>query len=375
MSRTRLHTSLALSLAHNMTRLALVVLVFVAAVGLIPHAAFAQPSEAVEYYGHDALGSVRVVFDATGTVTARADYGPFGEVFTQSGILPPGQFTGQERDGEAALDYFGARSYQPRTGRFTTVDPVYAGLFDPQQWNRYSYARNNPILFTDPAGTTCAYTQDWQNCGGGLTPDFFTRTEGRNPFVEDIVLWAWSQGGPGGRSPSFDFEVGTGYSGGFGDGHAPGTNQPSTPDAPQTPDQTVENNGPVIAVAVNIDLSLFGGVTASAGGIWDAQHGDLSSAPSDTFISTGTQVSFLYSIGASVSYSVFTSLGAMTHAATRTLTIPITAGLTLHYNFQGRLGNPVGMGVAIGPAFPSSGPSIARTDTAFSRTAPQRIPR
>ena len=45
-----------------------------------------------------------------------------------------------------------ARFYRPRHGRFAQVDPVYAGLFDPQQWNRYAYARNNPLGFVDPDG-------------------------------------------------------------------------------------------------------------------------------------------------------------------------------------------------------------------------------
>ena len=36
------------------------------------HGAAAQ-TEAVEYYGHDALGSVRVVFATSGTAIARAD--------------------------------------------------------------------------------------------------------------------------------------------------------------------------------------------------------------------------------------------------------------------------------------------------------------
>jgi RHS repeat-associated protein len=120
----------------------------------------------VEYYATDAVGSVRVVFNENGQVVARADYfdsrptiqrslrtrQPFGELSAPVGELPPQQFTGQARDGEAGLDYFGARFYQPRHGRFTQVDPVYAGLFDPQQWNRYTYARANPLSFVDPDG-------------------------------------------------------------------------------------------------------------------------------------------------------------------------------------------------------------------------------
>jgi RHS repeat-associated protein len=131
--------------------------------GLLPRPADAQ--EVIEYYAQDALGSVRVVFDAAGQVTGRADYEPFGEAFTwpgaPGGALPVERFTGQERDPEASQDYFGARYYQPRPGRFSQGDPVYAGLFDPQQWNRYAYARNNPLSFVDPDGkAACTGTYD-----------------------------------------------------------------------------------------------------------------------------------------------------------------------------------------------------------------------
>jgi hypothetical protein len=40
-------------------------------------------------------------------------------------------------------------------GRFTGADPISIGvdrLFDPQRFNRYAYARNNPLMFTDPDG-------------------------------------------------------------------------------------------------------------------------------------------------------------------------------------------------------------------------------
>jgi RHS repeat-associated protein len=128
-------------------------LLVVLGVLLAPLTAQAQP-EVIEYYALDHLGSVRVVFDASGNVVARADYAPFGETTGIVGTLPPVQFTGQARDGEAGMDYFGARFYQPRHGRFSTVDPVYAGLFDPQSWNRYTYVRNSPLALVDPDGRT-----------------------------------------------------------------------------------------------------------------------------------------------------------------------------------------------------------------------------
>jgi RHS repeat-associated protein len=62
--------------------------------------------------------------------------------------------TGKERDAETGLDYFGAGYYSAAQGRFTSPDPVLssARLWDPQSWNRYVYARNNPLRFIDEDG-------------------------------------------------------------------------------------------------------------------------------------------------------------------------------------------------------------------------------
>jgi RHS repeat-associated protein len=51
--------------------------------------------------------------------------------------------------------YFGARYYGSKIGRFTTTDPVYdwkEDIAEPQRWNRYAYARNNPLRYVDPDG-------------------------------------------------------------------------------------------------------------------------------------------------------------------------------------------------------------------------------
>jgi len=81
------------------------------------------------------------------------------------------QFTSKERDNETGLDYFGVRYYASMQGRFTGADPYdinferqetadpeeadalfteYIG--QPQRWNRYSYALNNPLRYVDPDG-------------------------------------------------------------------------------------------------------------------------------------------------------------------------------------------------------------------------------
>jgi RHS repeat-associated protein len=66
----------------------------------------------------------------------------------------PTSFTGKERDAESGLDNFGARYDASSVGRFMTPDPLMASakVWDPQTWNRYAYALNNPLKYVDPTG-------------------------------------------------------------------------------------------------------------------------------------------------------------------------------------------------------------------------------
>lgn len=108
---------------------------------------------------------MRAISDATGAVVERHDYLPYGEECTTgtcaaNPALNAGtsrKFTGKERDEETGLDYFGARYHSSKLSRFTAIDPVYTwqdNLPDPLRWNRYAYARNNPLRHVDPDGRT-----------------------------------------------------------------------------------------------------------------------------------------------------------------------------------------------------------------------------
>lgn len=115
----------------------------------------AQPvTPVIEFYHTDAIGSVRAVTDAQGQVVRRHDFFPFGEGEGGAAGTAALRFSGKERDAETGLDYFAARYYASRAGRFVTVDPGHVGgnTGDPQSWNAYAYARNNPFRFIDPTG-------------------------------------------------------------------------------------------------------------------------------------------------------------------------------------------------------------------------------
>jgi RHS repeat-associated protein len=165
------------------------VLCFLIVIVLAPCPAAAQ--EAVEYYATDALGSVRVVFASNGTVKGRMDFGPYGEQLSTAEGIGQKVFAQITFDGESAMDYAEARMFQIRTGRFNAPDAIFNALEQPQAWNRYTYALNSPLVFTDTTGLNADACEGWigdaSSCVSG------------NPSRIDPLwsMWTWTWGGHG----------------------------------------------------------------------------------------------------------------------------------------------------------------------------------
>jgi RHS repeat-associated protein len=131
------------------------------------HGVFAQvtqtegsASRTFEYFHGDHIGSVSTVTGgAAGTIVSRFD--PFGarlgagtppdlHAVTPVSDVTVG-FTGQEGDDEFSLINMNGRIYDPETARFITADP-FVGDVGSQGLNRFSYALNSPLKYTDPTG-------------------------------------------------------------------------------------------------------------------------------------------------------------------------------------------------------------------------------
>lgn len=99
----------------------------------------------------DTNGSVRLVVNAaSGAIVQKIEYGPFGEVVTDTnpGFQPFG-FAGGLYDSATGLVRFGFRDYDADAGRWTTKDPILFRGGDP---NLYAYVGSDPVNRTDPFG-------------------------------------------------------------------------------------------------------------------------------------------------------------------------------------------------------------------------------
>lgn len=110
-----------------------------------------DPAGNVYYYHLDHLDGINAVTDSSGTVVAKTDYLPFGELRNGSSGTEKYSYTGKEKD-KTDLYYFDARYNSPEFRHFTQADIAEPDYDDPQDLNRYSYVGNNPLSYVDYDG-------------------------------------------------------------------------------------------------------------------------------------------------------------------------------------------------------------------------------
>ncbi len=113
--------------------------------------------------GRDYLGNITHIATSDGTLVEENSYDPWGrlrnpetkEIYAQG--TEPGLMLGRGYTGHEHLTWFGlinmnARLYDPVIGRFLSPDPFVQMTDFTQNYNRYSYCLNNPLIFVDESG-------------------------------------------------------------------------------------------------------------------------------------------------------------------------------------------------------------------------------
>lgn len=98
----------------------------------------------------DHLGSLRLVVSKSGRILQMMEHDEFGRVMqdTRPEFMPFG-FAGGLYENRSGLVRFGARDYDPQTGRWTMKDPI---RFEGGDTNLYGYVLQDPVNFIDPTG-------------------------------------------------------------------------------------------------------------------------------------------------------------------------------------------------------------------------------
>ncbi|MBL0106947.1 MAG: RHS repeat-associated core domain-containing protein [Ignavibacteria bacterium] len=104
------------------------------------------------FYYKDHLGSVRATVNSSGEIVSAQDYDAWGYLLQDRVYVSDTstfKFTSKERDSESDYDYFGARYYDSRIGRWGTTDPL---LNKYPSISPYNYTLNDPLVLIDPNG-------------------------------------------------------------------------------------------------------------------------------------------------------------------------------------------------------------------------------
>jgi RHS repeat-associated protein len=110
------------------------------------------PSGPITYLQNDLTGNVILATDASGATVWEERYLPYGGKRLGTSSSQKYGYHQKALDPETGLQYFGARYYDPLSGRFSGMDPLAPTESNIYTFNRYAFANGNPYRYTDPDG-------------------------------------------------------------------------------------------------------------------------------------------------------------------------------------------------------------------------------
>ena len=144
-------------------------------------------SDSLYYVLTDHLGSWEIVMDQSKNTVQRTHFDPWGNRMSYTAWNTPQTqvafpfsrgFTGHEHYDRFKIINANARLYDPVIGRFFSPDPYVQMPDFTQNYNRYSYCMNNPVMNCDPDGEwvhivvgaviggVSNLIGNWRNCDG-----------------------------------------------------------------------------------------------------------------------------------------------------------------------------------------------------------------
>lgn len=121
--------------------------------------------EGIHYLHRDYQATILAISDQNGNVEERRHFDPWGNLdyLEKNGsvvdlnkvspeLMIERGYTGHEHFFQVGLIHMNGRLYDPKLHTFLSVDNYIQDSFDTQNYNRYGYVLNNPLMYTDPSG-------------------------------------------------------------------------------------------------------------------------------------------------------------------------------------------------------------------------------
>ncbi|AZI20635.1 RHS repeat domain-containing protein [Chryseobacterium taklimakanense] len=133
---------------------------------------YTESSGSYKFLHKDYLGSILAIsdeagnkieqrhFDAWGNLThlqvnggaIMTDDNQIRDFMSNGGLLLDRGYTSHEHFAEVGLIHMNGRLYDPLLRRFLNADENIQDMFNTQNYNKYGYVLNNPLMFNDPSG-------------------------------------------------------------------------------------------------------------------------------------------------------------------------------------------------------------------------------
>ncbi|HAT3994180.1 TPA: hypothetical protein I9Y67_003504 [Elizabethkingia anophelis] len=113
---------------------------------------FIQSSGSYNFLHKDYLGSILAISDEEGNLVQEAHFDAWGQLAIGSINLLGRGYTSHEHFEDIGIIHMNGRLYDPLLRRFLNADENIQDPYNTQNYNKYGYVMNNPLLYNDPSG-------------------------------------------------------------------------------------------------------------------------------------------------------------------------------------------------------------------------------
>ena len=113
---------------------------------------FTQSSGSYKFLHKDYLGSILAISDEEGNLVQEAHFDAWGQLVAGSISLLNRGYTSHEHFDDVGIIHMNGRLYDPLLRRFLNADENIQYPYNTQNYNKYGYVINNPLMYNDPNG-------------------------------------------------------------------------------------------------------------------------------------------------------------------------------------------------------------------------------